>query len=269
VVDAIGKRTKFSGALVAGTVVAFISSLPEFTMSLTNIITGKGGDGYPIAAGNLMGGNIFRTMILAVCLLIFIYTIKKAKTKSNQIFLIGMQTIVCICFFITVFFSDQMSSISPLLFLIPDIFAILAYIANIIFMIKTDKNSEQGKQLVLRRHVKQMFILESLFLIRVWLMKTKIKNVFITFGFVSLSIVLCSFTLGLNMDYIIGTINSLGDKGNKAFLASLLGGIVTSIPEIVTVLTLLKIGDSEAAITDILGSNIFSCFILGFNDLVT
>jgi cation:H+ antiporter len=59
------------------------------------------------------------------------------------------------------------------------------------------------------------------------------------------------------------------ESGNSAFGSSILLGIVTSIPEIVTVITLLRLKNVDAAITDILGSNLFSLVIMGFVDLVT
>jgi cation:H+ antiporter len=45
-------------------------------------------------------------------------------------------------------------------------------------------------------------------------------------------------------------------------------GIVTSIPEIVTVVSLLRLRNVSAAISDILGSTLFSCLILAVVDLV-
>jgi Ca2+/Na+ antiporter len=45
--------------------------------------------------------------------------------------------------------------------------------------------------------------------------------------------------------------------------------MVTSIPEIITIITLLKIGDVDAAVSDVLGSNIFSCLIIGVEELIS
>jgi Ca2+/Na+ antiporter len=96
IVDTLGRRTRFSGALVAGTLVAFISSLPEFTSSLVAVFDTHD---FANAAGNLIGGNIFRTFALGILCLCFIYAMKKAKTTSIQVFLLIVQAVVSVSFF--------------------------------------------------------------------------------------------------------------------------------------------------------------------------
>jgi hypothetical protein len=58
------------------------------------------------------------------------------------------------------------------------------------------------------------------------------------------------------------------DSPQTGFGYSLLLGIVTSIPETITVITLLRLKNINAAISDILGSNMFSCLILSIVDLI-
>jgi cation:H+ antiporter len=109
IIDTVGKRTKFSGSLFAGTIVALISSLPELTMSLVNIFTDQK-EGYALALGNLMGGNIFRTMIFAALSLLFIYSMRKAKTTFAQFFLVTIQIILTIGFLFNYMFYDKYTS---------------------------------------------------------------------------------------------------------------------------------------------------------------
>jgi cation:H+ antiporter len=93
IVDTLGKRTKFSGALVAGTLVAFVSSLPEFTSSLTSVLANQDFSG---ALGNLIGGNIFRTFMLGVICIMFIIAMKKARTSKIQVCLIIIQSLIVV-----------------------------------------------------------------------------------------------------------------------------------------------------------------------------
>jgi Ca2+/Na+ antiporter len=98
-VNAIERRTKYSGVLVAGTIVALISSLPEFTSSLVGIFTTHNP---AVASGNLMGGNLFRTCMLAFTLLFFIPSIKYARTTVIQVSLILSQIGVFACYLIII-----------------------------------------------------------------------------------------------------------------------------------------------------------------------
>jgi Ca2+/Na+ antiporter len=85
----------------------------------------------------------------------------------------------------------------------------------------------------------------------------------------ALAIVGASIFIAINTNWILS--NSWGwkiDSPKTGFGYSLLLGIVTSIPETITVITLLKLKNVNAAISDILGSNMFSCLILSIVDLI-
>jgi Ca2+/Na+ antiporter len=97
IVDATEKRTKFSGVLIAGTVVAFVSSMPEFTSSIVGIFTTNNP---AVAAGNLLGGNLFRTAMLGITLIFFIISIKKAKTTVVQVSLTISQIVIFATYFL-------------------------------------------------------------------------------------------------------------------------------------------------------------------------
>jgi Ca2+/Na+ antiporter len=98
IVDATEKRTKFSGVLIAGTLVAFVSSMPEFTSSIVGIFTTNNP---AVASGNLLGGNLFRTAMLGITLIFFIVVIRKAKTTIVQVSLTISQIIVFAVYFLT------------------------------------------------------------------------------------------------------------------------------------------------------------------------
>jgi Ca2+/Na+ antiporter len=141
IVDTLGKRTKFSGALVAGTLVAFVSSLPEFTSSLVAVLATHD---FTNACGNLVGGNIFRTVALAVACIMFIYCMKNAKTTSTQVFLTCVQIFVSITFLLSMFFHEHIGNISGFIFMVTDIIVLFLYAATIFFMVKKDKNEQEG-----------------------------------------------------------------------------------------------------------------------------
>jgi Ca2+/Na+ antiporter len=93
IVDALDRRTRFSGVVVAGTIVALVSSLPEFTSSLVSLFSNSK-IGPSEAACNLMGGNLFRTIMFAAVLICFITQIKKLKTTKTIVISVVTQIII-------------------------------------------------------------------------------------------------------------------------------------------------------------------------------
>lgn len=81
-------------------------------------------------------------------------------------------------------------------------------------------------------------------------------------------IIIASMFIAINTNWILSSWGWATDSPQTGFGYSLLLGIVTSIPELITVLTLMRLRNINAAIGDILGSNMFSCLILSIVDLV-
>jgi Ca2+/Na+ antiporter len=172
--------------LVAGTLVAFVSSLPEFTSSLVAVLATHD---FTNASGNLVGGNIFRTFALAIACIMFIYCMKKAKTTSIQVFLICVQILVSTVFLLSMFFHGQIEAVTSYIFLATDLFVILTYAATIFFMVKKDKNEEEG-----------MKAQPSINKVRKFLMKIKISHVMLIFLACSLLIIGSAFCIALSTD---------------------------------------------------------------------
>jgi Ca2+/Na+ antiporter len=92
---------------------------------------------------------------------------------------------------------------------------------------------------------------------------------FLIFLASALAIVGASICIAISTNWILTCSWGWAENSAKTgFGYSLLLGIVTSIPEMITVITLLKLKNVNAAIGDILGSNMFSCLILSIIDLI-
>lgn len=267
-VNVIDKRTKFSGILVAGTVVALVSSLPEFTSSMVAV---HSSDNLAAAAGNLSGGNIFRTFALAVTLFFFLGTMKKAKTTIIQVSLVISELFIFAIYFILPWVGNKLGFSKSTCDLVYGIFSglvLLIYIINLIIMYKFGRNEEniEQQQIHVGKPGFEQKFTNALFALKIrW----------VVFLFIGLSLVVIgsAMLLGTTAEHILcswwGTKEENGDWTiqHAGFGCSLLLGIVTSIPEIITVITLLRLGNINAAISDILGSTIFSCVILSIVDL--
>jgi Ca2+/Na+ antiporter len=171
---------------VAGTLVAFVSSLPEFTSSLVAVLATGDFSG---ACGNLVGGNIFRTFALGIVCILFIMCMKKAKTTSTQVFLTLIQILVSIVFIFSMFFHESIAGISGFIFMITDIFVILAYAVTLFFMVRKDENLQKGLEIESdsNRLLKR-------------LMKIKVSHVMIIFVIASSIIVGSAFCIALSTD---------------------------------------------------------------------
>jgi Ca2+/Na+ antiporter len=99
-------------------------------------------------------------------------------------------------------------------------------------------------------------------------MKIKIWQMLLVFIGCSIVIIAASFCIALSTDWILSSWGWDSDSPQTGFGYSLLLGIVTSIPETITVISLLKLKNINAAFGDILGSNMFTCLILSIVDLV-
>lgn len=266
IVDATEKRTRFSGVLIAGTVIAFISSMPEFTSSLVGIFTTNNP---AVASGNLLGGNLFRTAMLGLTLIFFIFAIKKAKTTIVQVSLTISQIAVFASYFLIMWLARNQftENIMTIIFTCLSVAVLLVYVLNLIIMIKKSEkevkiqNEEFADDHLQHKGIQQYFV--NFFL------KTKLLNMVLIFVGCAILIIGASICIAISTNWILAY--SWGwteDSPQTGFGYSLLLGIVTSIPETITVITLLRLKNINAAISDILGSNMFSCLILSIVDLI-
>lgn len=98
--------------------------------------------------------------------------------------------------------------------------------------------------------------------------KIKIWKMVLIFVASSVIIVAASFFIAFSTNWILTSWGWESTDPKTGFGYSLLLGIVTSIPETITVISLLKLKNVNAAFGDILGSNMFTCLILSVVDLV-
>jgi cation:H+ antiporter len=89
----------------------------------------------------------------------------------------------------------------------------------------------------------------------------EIINIFV----ISLLLFFSSILLTATVDKI----SLMYPKISSSIFGAILLGITTSLPEVITFITLIKLDNYNMAIVDILGSNIFNFFILGINDILT
>ncbi len=257
-VDEFDKRTNLSGAFIGGLVLAAVTSLPEFITSITSILVYNEPG---LAFGNIFGSNIFNLVILAVIDLIFVryfvYSKIKGIEKSNQLSII-IYLVILIPFVINFLSNNGLLSIdvtSNILYFIQkgeflgisllSVIILVLYVmsAKVLSQIESDKveNNDSKEGIFSKYHGAKLIIL-----------------------FVTWSGVLVGAAY-----FITGVTNkiALATNMNASVAGALFLGIATSLPEMTTCYTLIKLKNYNAAAGGIIGSNIFNFTIIAIVDV--
>ena len=245
--DVIEKRTKVSGALMGGIVLAGITSLPELVTSITSSLLGEP----ELVQGDIFGSNIFDICIIGVIMLIFAKTVKKTKiSKDNAKFVLYCMVItalIIIQILLGVFAGVSLTipyiNINAL-----TIFCIVLYLVAV-FTTHTTKDTEQvraGEHINVKEDTP----------------KHALKPVIIKF-------VVCSVLLiGVSVAITFLSNSIANEYGlNKGLAGTLFLGVATSMPEIVGSFTLVRMGNYNSAYGNIIGSCLFNFMILGIADI--
>ena len=89
------------------------------------------------------------------------------------------------------------------------------------------------------------------------------SNPFIKFIFLSIILIILSSLLTIEADRI----TRIYPKISSSSVGAILLGITTSLPEVVSTFTLIKLNNIDMAISNILGSNIFNFLVLAISDI--
>lgn len=241
-VDELDKKTHISGALIGGVLLATITSMPEFITSITSTMRLNEP---ALAFGNVFGSNIFNVVILALADLIFLkhmfFNKVKTQRKTNALVIL-MYILFMIPLLLSGFTGLDYDSFT-FDFLISFNLISLAIVIVYIFSIRAMNNdeteqSEQESKLSYQK-IGIMFLL--------WATVVVLSSIFVT-------IVADDLGDALNLD--------------ASFAGAIFLGVATSLPELTAVMTLMKLKNHEAALGNIVGSNVFNMTIISVVDII-
>lgn len=230
----VAKKFRIPEVVIALTIVSIGTSLPELVVSLTSAL-----DGYSdMAVGNIVGSNIVNLLfILGLCAVIKPLDIK----KQTRLFEIPINLFATVLLFILGNSFIGNSVISRVEGIILLTFAVLFVLYNM-YMAKHAKDiDKKAVEHVSHKEMKHINVYKSIFGIIGGIILLKVGG-----DFVIKYSVLIAKDFGLSEKLIGLTILA----------------IATSLPELVTSVTAAIKGDSDIAIGNIIGSEIFNIFLI-------
>ena len=241
-VDELDKKSNISGAVIGGILLATITSMPEFITSITStVVLHEPG----LAFGNILGSNLFNILILAVADLFFIKHLFFNKVKSGKrtnaliiiIYIVFALPLLLSSFGWLDYDSNGLTIAGS--FSVISVIIIIIYILSIKSMHAEESTNDDGVSDLSYKKIAIMFALWSLVVFG--------SSYFVT-------IIVDKIGTGLNLE--------------SSFAGAIFLGVATSLPELTAVITLFKLKNYEAALGNIIGSNVFNLTIISVVDII-
>lgn len=248
-VDNLDKLTNLGAAFIGGIFLAAVTSLPELITSISSVAVGSPN----LIFGNILGSNFFNMFILAIVDVIFIKLMfmNKVKTmRKTNFFTIIMYLIIAIPVLISWLISAISQGEVNLFTILPIGISFVSVLIIIVYGISikalagdqsvSEEDDEEEKEI-----------------------NTTVSKEVIKFVLLSVLLVLLSFILTLSVDSLSDSLN-LGDS----FAGALFLAIATSLPELTAVIRLVQLHNYDAAVGNIIGSNVFNFTIISVVDVI-
>ncbi len=235
----VAKKFHIPEIIIGLTIVSIGTSMPELFVSVTSAI-----DGFPdMAVGNVVGSNVANLLlILGMSAIINAITFKR-ETRLIEI---------PICLFVSILFII-LANIGQDITRIDAIILLVAFVAFIIYTIVMAKKGEEFEKKDGQEEVKEEVKNTS-----------TVKDIF--------SIILGVVLLKIGGDFTVDNAVNIANIFNwsEKLISVTILAVGTSLPELVTSVSAAFKGNSDIAIGNILGSNIFNMlFIIGVSALIS
>lgn len=234
-VDLLDRTTNISGAFIGGVMLAAVTSLPELFTSISATLFVNQPD---LVLGNVLGSNLFNLFVLGSLIFFSIKNFNKCflspSHKNTLIATIIMYLLVASAvIFPANFYILKTNPVSIVIFII--------YLIAVKLMSSDDSKEEDS--LIIEAHL------------------TK-NQILIRFSLLSIILVIVSVFLTMTTDIIAQKLN-LG----MTIAGALLLGVATSLPELTSSISLVKMKNFNATVGNIVGSNLFNFSILFIADV--
>lgn len=266
-VDAMDKKTKLSGAFLGGVLLAAVTSLPELVTSITAAIMGEP----EMTLGNILGSNLFDIAIIGFLMILFCKRVSRQTiTRGNVVICIAtlvvsvlillctifgwqivipginvniLTPIILVLYFVALFFTREKSSTSE---------------ATTVTMATSEQGGDREITFQTKDDTQPATTIES----KNKAMALPLKSIIIRFVLMALVLVGVSIAMTFMVD-IIAEMYGL----QRGLAGALFLGIATSLPEIVSTFSLVRLGNFDAGYGNIIGSCLFNFGVIALADI--
>ena len=234
-VDMLDKKTNMSGAFIGGVILAAVTSLPEMITSISAVALGNPG----LIIGNVLGSDVFNLCIFGSLTLVAVGAFRKATVGKSH-----MKVLICtVLAYLTtgfVLFSGLDTTFPHVSINIASVIIVVLYAISCKFMASDDSESdnEDDNDLTVKQVVTR-FVLCAL-------------------GLVIASIIITKITDLIDQQYNLGA----------SLAGALFLGVATSIPELTSSIALVRKGNFNAMVGNVVGSNMFNYIIFSVADIL-
>ena len=227
--SSVAKKFRIPAFVIGLTIVAFGTSAPELAVSITAAMKGSN----DIAIGNVVGSNIFNTLVvLGASAAITPIVVDKGMIKKDYPLSIFAAVLLGVLALDTIFFKADAMSLGR-------VDGIILLVAFAGFMVMTVKAGMEGR--TEEEEVEAMPMMKSL--------------IFIALG---LAGIVWGGDLSVEGAKEIARFFGL----SEAIIGLTIVALGTSLPELVTSIIAAKKGESDIAVGNVIGSNIFNIFLI-------
>ena len=233
----IATRLGISKIVIGLTLVAFGTSLPEFSVSfIASIQAYLNETNADIALGNVIGSNLANFgLILGISALIVPIHVSNSMLKRDLPYLILISTV----FVILMYYFQMDAQVSRL-----EGFVLLIFFAYYLRLLLKEK------KVTIKLDENHLDLKKAVLLLIVGLIGVSLGGYFVTTSAEFLAIELLVNVFNMNPEQVI-TLVGLS-----------IVAIGTSLPELVTTITAIKKGDHDIAIGNVVGSNLFNILLV-------
>lgn len=227
----IAKKFHIPEIIIGLTIVSIGTSMPELFVSITSAVEGYS----DMALGNVIGSNICNLLLILGLSAVIRPVLFQRETRVIEIPLCLIFTII---FWFMCFTNNMISRFEAVILLV----LFLGFILYTIFMgLEGNKNKDEKTALESKKEQSKFFIPKNIILIVVGIIALKYGGDFVVDNSVE-----------------IAKIFNVSD----AIISLTILAIGTSLPELVTSVTAALKGNSDIAIGNIIGSNIFNMLMI-------
>jgi cation:H+ antiporter len=236
-VDLLDKKTKVSGALLGGILLAGVTSLPELFTSLTGTIIVRDNS---LVLGNIMGSDFFDLIIFGVVYFLFFKKFTQGKVGKQHYLTCLFAALMIAVVTIAAFVFDKHEWLlggffNPMSFVIIGI-----YVLSVVLTPKVEEKEDKEEAQT----------------------NLTVKQIWILLGICSVILIAASISVTMVTEKVVNAFNIESTFGGSLFL-----GVATSLPEVTATISLCKKKNFDAAYGDIIGSCVFNLIILGIADV--